>query len=146
MTKENELTLRQGLEKFQEKNLKVLSGKSIPKEGQAFLVAHDVAHVVFGCDTSLYGEGIVKIWTTFGTNLSIWKVMRGYRQASAFELSRSYSFPHVAKNILRLLIAIPVTMLRAKQMTKPWPFYDYQAYIDTPIAEIRAEYKINIFS
>lgn len=143
---EDGITLQQGLEKFNKKNGKYFSKKSFSKEGEAFLECHDIAHVIFGCDTTIYGEGVVKIWTTFGTTLSLWKVISGYNEASAFELFKKYSFQHVAKNIVRLLLTIPRVVIRAKRMTKPWPFSDYQPYLNTPISEIRKEFNIQILS
>lgn len=141
---EESITLQQGLDKFHHKNMKYFSDKSISKEGEKFLQCHDIAHVVFGCDTTIYGEGVVKIWTTFGTTLSFWKVINGYKEASAFELSKKFSFGHVTKNILRYLLVIPKTIVSAKKMTKPWPFLDYNAYLNMPIAEIRKEFNIQV--
>ena len=140
------ITLQEGLDKFYEKNRKYFSKRSISKEGEAFLKCHDIAHIVFGCDTTIYGEGVVKIWTTFGTTLSFWEVVRGYDEASAFELFKMYSFRHVMKNIFRFLVVIPKTIVRAKNMTKPWPFSGYKAYLNTPIADIRKEFNIHSLS
>ncbi len=141
---ENGITLKEGLYNFQQKNAKVFTKKQLSIKGKEFLDCHDIAHVVFGCDTSIYGEGIVKIWTTFGTTLSFWKVVKGYNDASAFQLFKQYSFGHVSKNIFRLMSAIPKTIARARQMSKPWPFTDYEAYLDRPISEIREEFNIVI--
>jgi len=77
-------TLQEGLAEFQTKNQKYFSKRTLSNSGEEFLQCHDIAHVVFGCDTSLYGEGVVKLWTTFGTTMSFWKVTKGYRDASAF--------------------------------------------------------------
>ena len=69
------ITLQEGLDLFYEKNMKYFSARDISEEGAAFLKCHDVAHIVFGCDTSIFGEGVVKTWTTFGTTLGFWKIM-----------------------------------------------------------------------
>ena len=141
---EDSITLQQGLEKFHKKSMKFFSERSISKEGEEFLKCHDIAHIVFGCDTTIYGEGVVKIWTTFGTTLGFWKVVNGYNEANAFELFRMYSFQHVAKNIARFLLAIPKVIIRAKRMTKPWTWSNYESYLNTPIPEIRKEFGIII--
>lgn len=138
------LTLEQGLAKFAAKNSKFFAKKAMSPEGAAFLQCHDVTHVVFGCGTTIYGEGVVKIWTTFGTTLPFWQVVRGYNDASAFELARMYSFGHVVKNIFSLLIAIPSVIIRAKHMAKPWPFTEYEAYLQVPLSEIREEFGIEV--
>ena len=138
----DELTLQQGIDKFYKKNMKYFSDRAISDKAQKFLLCHDVAHIVFGCDTSIYGEGVVKIWTTFGTTLSFWKVISGYNDANAFELFKMYSFKHVAKNIFRFLIVIPKVIIRSKRMTKPWTWTNYESYLNTPISEIRKEFGI----
>lgn len=140
------ITLQEGIVLFKKKNSKYFSKKRRSQEGDDFLNCHDVAHVVFGCDTTIYGEGIVKIWTTFGTNLSFWTVVKGYQEVSAFDLARKYSFRHVVKNIFRLLREIPKAIYRAKRMSKPWPFYAYDAYLETPIAEIREAFNIRVLA
>ena len=143
---DDSMMLKEGLAVFQQKNKKYFAKKSYSKEGEAFLRCHDIAHVVFGCDTTLYGEGVVKIWTTFGTTLSFWEVITGYNDANAFELFRMYSFRHILKNIFQYLRVIPKAIFRAKKMTKPWPFSDYNAYLNTPIVEIREAFNIQVLS
>ncbi|MFK8056542.1 MAG: Coq4 family protein [Saprospiraceae bacterium] len=139
-----ERTLQQGLDRFQERNAKYFSDKPISEEAKRFLRSHDIAHVVFGCNTTLYGEGVVKVWTAFGTDQSFWAVTKGYRAASAFSLSREFSFQHVVKSIGRFLLAIPKTISRARQMTKPWVWSDYEPYLNKPLAEVREEFGIRV--
>lgn len=139
-----DLTLQQGFEKFQKKNAQFFSERKYSKEGETFLKCHDITHVVFACDTTIYGEGVVKLWITFGTTLGFWKVINGYNEVSAFQLFRMYSFKHVIKNIFRLLFSIPKGISRARQMSKPWPFLDYEPYLNTPVSEIRKEFNIQV--
>jgi len=143
---EANITLQEGLEKFYKKNSRYFSDRTYSPGGEVFMTSHDIAHVVFGCDTTLYGEGVVKVWTTFGTTLSFWQVITGYNEANAFELFRMYSFKHVAKHIFRFLKSIPFVITRARKMSKPWPFLEYQSYLDVPICEIRKEYNIQVLN
>lgn len=142
----NNITLRQGLENFRNEYKDRLSHdkKNTSDEAKAFFESHDIAHVLFGCDISLYGEGIVKIWTIFGTTLGFWKHIKGYQDANAFELAKDFTFVHIIKNILKFLISIPKIIYRAKQMSKPWNWVEFEQYLDTPITEIRKEFNINI--
>ncbi len=142
MTKE--ITLQHGLDKFYKKNFKNFSDRPTTEKAKEFLLRHDVSHVIFGCDTSIYGEGVVKIWTTFGTTLGFWKMITEYNEANAFELFRMYSFRHVANNIFRFLMIIPLTIVRARQMNKPWPWSNYKPYLNKPISEIRKEFNIEV--
>lgn len=140
------VTLRQGLERFYEEHKSQLSHnrEEIPDEVRSFFMSHDVAHVLFGCEISLYGEGAVKIWTIFGTTLGFWNHLRAYKEANAFELSKRFNFAHGFKNFFKLLFSIPVIIIRAKRMNKLWPWSEYDSYLEMPISEIRKDFNIRI--
>ena len=146
MTAKKNITLRQGLENFYQENKDYLSHnkESVSSEAKAFFVSHDIAHVLFGCDISLFGEGSVKIWTIFGTTLGFWKHISGYKEANAFELSKNFNFAHLVNNFFKLLLSIPLLIFRAKRMHKPWPWSAYESYLDRPISEIRKEFNIQV--
>ena len=116
----------------------------VSSEARAFFESHDVAHVLFECDISLFGEGAVKIWTVFGTDIGFWRHIRDYREASAFELSKHFGFLHAMSNTAKLIPVIPLIITRAKRMSKPWPWTGFGRYLDTPVCEIRNEYNIYV--
>ena len=140
------ITLREGLDKFYETYHENLSHTdfSLPKDVKDFFRSHDIAHVVFGCDISLYGEGSVKLWTIYGTTLGFWKHIAEYRKANAFELSRKLAFTDSVRDFFKLVVSIPLLIIRAKKMYKPWPWMNFENYLDTPIDEIRKEFNINV--
>ena len=146
MTNDNQITLRQGLEQFRATHEVYLSHsqKGVSPEAQAFFASHDIAHVLFGCDISLFGEGSVKMWTIFGTTLGLWKHLKGYQEANAFELSKEFGLTHILRNIFKFLVYIPILIIRAKRMHKPWPWSQYEVFLDTPIDQIRREFNIQI--
>jgi ubiquinone biosynthesis protein Coq4 len=113
-------------------------------EAQEFFRCHDTAHIVFGCDTSIFGEGVLKIFTIFGTTLDFWKHVLAYTEADAFALFRQYSWRHIVKNVFKLIVNIPRTFIHAKQMSKPWPWSDHDEYLDKSVKEIRNEFKIKV--
>lgn len=143
---QSNITLRQGLEIFRNEYKNHLSHErdDASKEAKVFFESHDIAHVLFGCDITLYGEGVVKIWTIFGTTLGFWKHIKGYRDANAFELAKDFTFAHRIKNIFKFLVSIPTTIIRAKQMSKPWDWIEFEQHLDTPISEIRKEFNIKV--
>lgn len=136
------MTLGEGLILFQKKNQKYFSEKGNSPEASRFLECHDVCHVLFGCSTTIYGEGIVKIWISFGSTLGLWRTMREYKKADAVHLAQEYSWGHILKTLPRLLISIPRALWRVRHMTQPWPFGEFEAYLDMDITDIRAEYGI----
>ena len=145
---EEDLTLKQGLERFYEKYDRKLSHNksNIPLEVQSFFKSHDIAHVLFGCDISLYGEGSVKIWTIFGTTLGFWNHIKAYKKSNAYELAQSFSAKHVFLNLFKFLFSIPLLIIRAKRMNRLWPWSDFDNYLDKPISEIRKEFNIKVLN
>lgn len=143
-----DITLREGLQKFYQEYDSHLSHKKegLPDDVKSFFLSHDITHVLFGCDISLYGEGSVKIWTIFGTTLGFLNHIRAYKKANAYELARNFTFIHAIANIFKLFIAIPSLIIRAKQMYKPWPWTGFEDYLDVPISKIRTEFNIRVLS
>jgi hypothetical protein len=140
------LTLREAIEKFHEEHAAQFSEQDLSPEAKKFFLHHDTAHVVFGCGTSLFGEGIVKIFTIWGTTLGFRGHLSGYSEADAFGLFRQYSARHVVRHIGPLLLAAPRAFVRARRMSKPWPWSDHGQYLDIPLADIRREFNIKVFS
>lgn len=148
MPGDDRATLRQAVQAFRERNAEHLSHTEewVSSEARVFFEAHDVAHVLFDCDISLFGEGAVKIWTLFGTDLGFWGHITGYREASAFELSRHFGVSHAISNTIKLLPSIPLIIVRAKRMRKLWPWMGFERHLDTPILDIREEYQIDVLN
>mgnify|MGYP000642360276 CR=1 FL=1 len=100
------ISLKEGLQLFRSRNSKYFSKPYSSEVAHDFMESHDIAHVVFGCDTSLYGEAVVKIWTSLGTDQNIAVTTRGYQSAKAFHLFRAYSLKHILRHISRYITVI----------------------------------------
>lgn len=146
MEKGAAITLRQGLKQLHEQNRAVFSDREVSSEAQQFFRCHDVAHVVFGCNTTLFGEGILKVFTIFGTTLGFWNHLSGYAEGGAFGLFRQYSMLHVLRNVFWLVLSSPSAIVRAKSMTKPWPWADHSEYLDRSLEDIRKEFNISVIA
>ncbi len=144
MDEDGKLTLREALEKFRQRNAAMFSERDLSPEAETFFRCHDTVHVVFGCDTSLFGEGVVKLFTIFGTTLGFVGHLKGYAEADAFSLFRQYSVLHVMRHISRLIAIMPLVVFRAKRMKKPWPWSDHGEYLDRTLEGIRAEFGIRV--
>lgn len=138
------LTLQDALGKFHERNAARFSERDLSPEAATFFRCHDTAHVVFGCDSSVFGEGTVKLFTIFGTTLGFIGHLRGYAEADALSLFRQYPAIHVFRQVFRLMVFMPVIVLRARRMRKLWPWLDHDAYLDRTLAEIREEFGIRV--
>ena len=140
------ISLREGLERYYARNAGLFGDRDHSAQAQAFFRCHDVAHVVFGCDTSLLGDGIVKIYTLFGTTLGWRGHLAGYSEASAFSLFRQYSVAHVLRNLPRLIVAIPRALIHARRMHRRWPWADHEAYLEWSLSAIRREFNIVVIA
>lgn len=49
-------TLQQGIEEYYAANPNITNPSKMPPDFARILFAHDVSHVVFGCDTDMYDE------------------------------------------------------------------------------------------
>lgn len=49
-------TLRQGLQEYYTVNPNLTNPQELPPEFSKILSAHDVSHIIFGCDTGMYDE------------------------------------------------------------------------------------------
>ncbi len=145
MKEQASLTLREGIDRFYKEHDAPRGGQNVSPEANQFFLCHDTAHVVFGCDTSFFGEGIVKIFTIWGTTLGFRGHLAGYSDANAFSLFRQYRLRHLVKNFARLVLTAPRAIIRARRMSKPWPWSDHQHYLDKPISDIRREFNIQVF-
>ena len=49
-------TLQEGLEEYYALNSSITDPRELPPEFAKILIAHDVSHVILGCDTDMYDE------------------------------------------------------------------------------------------
>jgi ubiquinone biosynthesis protein Coq4 len=116
-------------------------------EARNLIKAHDISHLIFGCTTSYMGEYMVQTWNGFGANLNI-NPLSAYKYLFNKDLRQlvlptslfQYAITHIGEFIkVRGLIK-----KQAKLMTKKWEYFKEEAYMQKTIAEIRAEYNIQI--
>ena len=59
------MTLREGLAEYFRRNPGLMDEAALPRDLSLGLHSHDIARVVFGCDTSLVGEVVLARWSLF---------------------------------------------------------------------------------
>jgi len=143
-------TLREGLEEYYAINPQITPPDSQPADFSEILRAHDVGHVIFGCDTGMYDE--LKIlplfwWTTectFGTYLK----MKNSPAVDVMyadmiqEKGRLWLFVSVLKVLPGLLPELVSIWTRTRKWAKRLPFLEYEQLLDRQLSSIRAEYNI----
>jgi ubiquinone biosynthesis protein Coq4 len=74
-TQESEnLTLKEALDEHYRVNPTFTRYDEFEREkSQILMRAHDMSHVIFGCDTHLLGEMRVQTWVSYGCIFPLWK-------------------------------------------------------------------------
>jgi hypothetical protein len=136
-------TLAEGLAEYYRANPELKRGAALSPEAREFFLAHDVVHIVYGCNTSMPDEAIVKLSSLFGSSAGF-SVLRGYRLHESVDIYRRLPLG----STLAALAAAPYLILRtvwrcARQSAK-WPWADHQEHLQTPLRELRARFGIKV--
>jgi ubiquinone biosynthesis protein Coq4 len=112
-------------------------------EARQFFRSHDAVHVVYGCGTTMSDEAIVKLVSIFGTTGGL-KVLRGYLHHETLDIYRKLP----VSETLVALVASPFLMVRTiwrcVSQSKRWPWAQFDQYLDVPLREVRAQFRIKV--
>ena len=138
-----EMTLEEALSEYYGSRDDRVTGRGISDSARKFFRCHDVAHVVFGCSTTLTNEAMVKIWSFFGTTAGL-SLLRDYRSPESKEIYEQIQWSDVPGTALRAMVNVPVVLFRCLRMRKRWPWSDFDQYRNVRLSEIRREYGIRV--
>ncbi|PSB05710.1 hypothetical protein C7B62_24595 [Pleurocapsa sp. CCALA 161] len=147
-------TLQQGLEEYYEINFSITDPRELPPEFAQILLAHDVTHVVLGCDTNMYDE--IKLlplsfWTSdfkFGDYLNTRKdpKIRPAIDIMYHDLIKQHGVLWLYCSILfilpRLLPEVIIIWFKTRSTRKYYPFFDYDSLLKRSLLEIRQEFNL----
>ena len=144
-----QLTLREGLEELYRHNPEVASVSKT--KGKTF-TDHDLTHIIFGCDTSITGEILLKPWILFGTDISMREVREYAADPEVQQLNQEGAALLGGKFVASLKILfyyVPqffwIWRNHVRKMRKKWPHSTLtEEMLDTKICDLRAEYKISV--
>lgn len=137
------MTLAEGLAEYYDKHPLLKRGATLSAPAQDFFRCHDAAHIVFGCDTSLANEAVVKLSSIFGTTAGL-GVLKGYALYDSLDIYRKLPPSEVMGVIARAVVIVPRTIARRLRQTKRWPWSRFEAFLDRPLVEIRREFGIYV--
>jgi len=140
---DSKLTLEEGLREYYGCRQGLVSGRGLSEAAQKFFRCHDVAHVVFGCSTTLDNEMIVKLWSFFGTTTGL-GLLKDYRAPEAKEIYETMCWSEIPGTAMRSLATVPKVAFRCMKMSKRWPWDDYEPYLKTSLSTIREEFRIAV--
>jgi hypothetical protein len=147
-------TLKQGLEEYYEINSRITDPRKLPLEFSQILSAHDVTHVILGCDTNMYDE--IKLlplsfWTSdfkFSDYLNARKnpKIRPAIDIMYDDLIKQHGVLWLYSSILfvlpRLLPEIIYIWFKTRGTRKCYPFFDYESLLNRSLLEIRQEFNL----
>jgi hypothetical protein len=150
LDKNSTQTLQEGLAEYYEFNLYVTTPASQPAEFGKILHAHDVGHVIYACDTSIYDE--LKLlplfwWTsecTFGTYL---KMKNSPAVDVMYEdMIREKGLLWLYGAVLRVLPKLIPTLIpiwfKTRNRQKLVPFLEFEPLLDRSLLDIRQEFDL----
>ncbi len=141
---DSSMTLREGLAEYFRENRALMDGAELPRDLSLGLHSHDIAHVVFGCDTSLLGEVILVRCTLFGETGSIRPYLIELRRRETRGLFRDAFASFRLTMLWRLVKLASTAVWRSLRMRARWPFEAYEPYLDQPLCEIRDRFGIRV--
>jgi hypothetical protein len=136
-------TLAEGLAEYYQRNPNLSRGRDLSPEAQAFFRCHDTAHVVFGCNTSLPHEAVVKLSSIFGTTGGF-SVLQGYRLHESINIYRQLTLRDIAATFAQSTALVPRTLYRCLRQRKRWPWAQFAEYQHVPLGVLRAEFGIRV--
>ena len=147
-------TLEQGLEEYYETNPSITDPRELSPEFAQILLAHDISHVVLGCDTDMYDELKLlplSFWTSdfkFGDYIRTRKdqKIRPAIDIMYDDLIKQHGLLWLYSSILlvlpRLLPEVLTIWFKTRGTRKYYPFLDYEPLLNCSLLEIRQDFDL----
>lgn len=146
LRRDSEQTLRDGLQEYYASRDDLAHGRGLSDQAREFFRCHDAAHVVFGCSTELLNEGMVKIWSFFGTDAGIRRLLSDYNLPESQEIYATLPWSDVVRTAVRSPVVMPKVWLRCRKMTRRWPWEGFEQHLDTKLTDLRRDYGIDVLT
>jgi hypothetical protein len=137
------LTLAQGIAEYYNSNPELAKSRGTSLAAQEFFRCHDAVHVVYGCGTALYDEGIVKLSSIFGTTGGL-GVLKGYQLHESRQIYKELPIGEVLLTILQSPFIVVRTIIRCLRQHARWPWDSFDKYLHMPLSEVRQEFGIEV--
>jgi hypothetical protein len=150
-------TLQEGLEEYYALNPNVTDPRELPPEFAKILLAHDVSHIVYGCDTGMYDELKILPLTWWTSNYKFRDYLRTIKDptiGSAIkimydDLIRKHGAIWLYTSIFfvlpQLLPELTFIWLKSRKRECFVPFLDFEPLLERSLLEIRQEFDLLSF-
>ncbi|MFB2893530.1 hypothetical protein ACE1CI_11515 [Aerosakkonemataceae cyanobacterium BLCC-F50] len=155
VNKDSTQTLREGLAEYYALNPHITPPDTQPPEFAKILLAHDVGHVIYGCDTGMYDE--LKILPLFWwTSECTFERFREMRKRNKQVIDIMYDDMIKEKGVLWLYGAIFKVLpplipeliaiwFKTRNRKKRVPFLEFEPLLDRSLLDIRQEFDLLAF-
>lgn len=143
-------TLREGLAEYYALNPHITPPETQPPEFAKILLAHDVGHVIYGCDTGMYDE--LKIlplfWWTSECTFQRFRQMRNTPAVDVMyedmirEKGILWLYGSVLKVLPPLIPELVSLWFKTRDRKKRVPFLEFHPLLDRSLLAIRQEYDL----
>lgn len=143
-------TLREGLAEYYALNPNVTPHETQPPEFARILLAHDVGHVIYGCDTGMYDE--LKIlplfWWTSECTFQRFREMRNTPAVDVMyadmirEKGELWLYGAILKVLPPLLPELCLLWFKTRNRRNRVPFLEFHPLLDRSLLDIRQEYDL----
>jgi hypothetical protein len=152
LSKSSTQTLREGLAEYYAFNPHVTPPQTQPSEFAKILLAHDVGHVIYGCDTTMYDE--LKILPLFWwTSESTFQKFREMRKTNKPVIDVMYDdmvrekgafwlYGEVLKVFPLLIPQLISIWFKTRKRKNRVPFLEFEPLLDRSLFEIRQEFDL----
>ena len=150
-------TLRQGLEEYYTMNPNISDPRKLPSDFARILLAHDVSHVIYGCDTGMYDELKILPLTWWTSNYKFRDHLRTLKDPNISpaikvmydDLIKEHGIVWLYTSILfvlpQLLPELIFIWRRTRDRQRYVPFLDFDPLLDCSLLEIRQEFELLSF-
>lgn len=141
-------TLQQGMEEYYTTNPGLIQPSQMPPDFAKILLAHDVSHVILGCDTDMYDELRLLPLTFFTSDYKFCDYLRDRKNPAVDvmydDLVKQHGLLWLYGSIFivlpRLLPELVVMWFKSRGVQEYYPFFNYEPLLNYSLLEIRQKF------
>jgi hypothetical protein len=113
-------------------------------EAKGLVRAHDISHLLFGCDTGLLGEMQVQLWSKFAVQSPSWadKIRYARDKESRILIRNPIGYRRMLQFFVKNFTEVKRIRLQAAKMTRKWEYFKEDLYLEVALGDIRTQYGI----
>jgi hypothetical protein len=150
MERDSRQTVREALVEYYALNPHVTPPDSQPADFGRILQAHDIGHVIYGCDTGMLDELklLPLFWWTSECTFRTYLQMKNSPAVDVMydDMIREKGTMWLYLSVLKVLPNLMVILVPIWWQTRTWvnklPFLGYEPLLDRPLLDIRQEFNL----